>query len=134
MPQTILIVDDDADVRTVAQVALTGLGYLTIETGDPQKAIWIVKERSVDLLLTDVVMPLMKGTELADRVQEASPSTRILLMSGYQTADIAPSGRAFLAKPFSIDGLAKRVRETLARPSAFARRAASPEPPPHSST
>jgi len=134
MPQTILIVDDDADVRTVAQVALTGLGYVTIETGDPQKAIWIVKERSVDLLLTDVVMPLMKGTELADRVQEASPSTRILLMSGYQTADIAPSGRAFLAKPFSIDGLAKRVRETLARPSAFARRAASPEPPPHSST
>jgi DNA-binding NtrC family response regulator len=134
MPQTILIVDDDADVRTVAQVALTGLGYVTIETGDPQKAIWIVKERSVDLLLTDVVMPLMKGTELADRVQEASPSTKILLMSGYQTADIAPSGRAFLAKPFSIDGLAKRVRETLARPSAFARRAASPEPPSHSST
>jgi two-component system cell cycle sensor histidine kinase/response regulator CckA len=134
MPQTILIVDDDADVRTVAQVALTGLGFVTIETGDPQKAIWIVKERSVDLLLTDVVMPLMKGTELADRVQEASPSTKILLMSGYQTADIAPSGRAFLAKPFSIDGLAKRVRETLARPSAFARRAASPEPPPHSST
>ena len=134
MPQTILIVDDDADVRTVAQVALTGLGYVTIETGDPQKAIWIVKERSVDLLLTDVVMPLMKGTELADRVQEASPSTKILLMSGYQTADIAPSGRAFLAKPFSIDGLAKRVRETLARPSAFARRAASPGPPPHSST
>jgi DNA-binding NtrC family response regulator len=134
MPQTILIVDDDADIRTVAQVALTGLGYVTIETGDPQKAIWIVKERSVDLLLTDVVMPLMKGTELADRVQEASPSTKILLMSGYQTADIAPSGRAFLAKPFSIDGLAKRVRETLARPSAFARRAASPEPPPHSST
>jgi two-component system, cell cycle sensor histidine kinase and response regulator CckA len=134
MPQTILIVDDDADVRTVAQVALTGLGFVTIETGDPQKAIWIVKERSVDLLLTDVVMPLMKGTELADRVQQASPSTKILLMSGYQTADIAPSGRAFLAKPFSIDGLAKRVRETLARPSAFARRAASPEPPPHSST
>jgi len=134
MPQTILIVDDDADVRTVAQVALTGLGYVTIETGDPQKAIWIVKERSVDLLLTDVVMPLMKGTELANRVQEASPSTKILLMSGYQTADIAPSGRAFLAKPFSIDGLAKRVRETLARPSAFVRRAASPEPPPHCST
>ena len=134
MPQTILIVDDDADVRTVAQVALTGLGYVTIETGDPQKAIWIVKERSVDLLLTDVVMPLMKGTELADRVQEASPSTRILLMSGYQTADIAPSGRAFLAKPFSIDGLARRVRETLARPSAFARRGASPGPSAHSST
>ena len=134
MPQTILIVDDDADVRTVAQVALTGLGYVTIETGDPQKAIWIVKERSVDLLLTDVVMPLMKGTELADRVQEASPSTKILLMSSYQTADITPSDRAFLAKPFSIDGLAKRVRETLARPSAFARRDAPPGPSRHSST
>jgi DNA-binding NtrC family response regulator len=66
-------------------------------------------------------MPLMKGTELAARVQAISPTTKVLLMSGYQTADIAPSGRAFMAKPFDLDTLAKRVRETLARPSAFAK-------------
>ncbi len=66
-------------------------------------------------------MPLMKGTELADRVQAVSPTTKVPLMSGYQTSDIAPSGRAFMAKPFDLDTLEKRVRETLARPSAFAR-------------
>jgi len=122
MSETILVVDDDDDVRTVAQVALTGFGYVALETGDPQKAIQIAKERPIGLLLTDVVMPLMKGTELAVRVQVASPSTKIPLMSGYQTSDIAPSGHAFLAaKPFDLDTLAKRVRETLARAPAFAK-------------
>ena len=121
MAQTILVIDDDLDIRTVAQVALTGFGYVALETGDPQRALRIAKEQPVDLLLTDVVMPLMKGTELADRVQAVSPTTKVLLMSGYQTSEIAPSGRAFMAKPFDLDTLEKRVRETLARPSAFAR-------------
>jgi len=121
MAQTILVIDDDPDIRTVAQVALAGLGYIALDTGDPQKALRIAKEQPVDLLLTDVVMPLMKRTELANRVQAVSPTTKVLLMSGYQTSDIAPSGRAFMAKPFDLDTLEKRVRETLARPSAFAR-------------
>ena len=81
----------------------------------------MVKEQRIDLLLTDVVMPLMSGTELADRIQAVSASTKILLMSGYQTSAITPSGRPFMAKPFSIDELARRVRETLDRPSSFAR-------------
>lgn len=119
--ELILVIDDDEDIRTVAKAALTGLGYLVLETGDPQQAIRIAKERSLHLLLTDVVMPLMKGTELADRIQAVNPSTKVLLMSGYQTSDLAPSGRAFIAKPFSVDQLGQRVRETLARPSAFAR-------------
>jgi DNA-binding NtrC family response regulator len=63
----------------------------------------------------------MKGTELANRVQAVSESTKVLLMSGYQTSDIAPSGRPFLAKPFSVDTLANAIRDVLARPSAFAR-------------
>jgi len=99
MAQTILVIDDDPDIRTVAQAALSRLDYLVLETGDPQRAIRIAREQPIDLLLTDVVMPLMKGTELADRIQALSPRTKVLLMSGYQTADIAPSGRAFMAKP-----------------------------------
>jgi DNA-binding NtrC family response regulator len=122
MSETILVVDDDDDLRSVASIALNSLGYQVLETGDPLKAIQLVKAQSVDLLLTDVIMPLMKGTDLADRVQAASPRTKVVLMSGYMTADIAPSGRPFLAKPFAIDALSQRVREALERPSAFARR------------
>ena len=129
-PALILVIDDDEDIRTVARTALTSLGYLVLETGDPQQAIRIAKERSLHLLLTDVVMPLMKGTELADRIQAVNPSTKVLLMSGYQTSDLAPSGRAFIAKPFSVDQPGQRVRETPDRPSAFARPRPRPAPSP----
>jgi two-component system cell cycle sensor histidine kinase/response regulator CckA len=126
MAETILVVDDDDDVRAIARQALVALGYLVLETGDPQEAIRMVKQHRIDLLLTDVIMPIMKGTELANRIQAATPSTRVLLMSGYQTSDVSGSGRPFLAKPFSIDGLARRVRETLDRPSSFARPTKAP--------
>lgn len=128
MTQTILVVDDDADLRTVTEVALQSLGYTVLETGDPLKAIQLVKAQPIDLLLTDVIMPLMKGTDLADRVQAASPRTKVVLMSGYMTSDIAPSGRPFLAKPFAIEVLGQRVREALDRPSSFSRRPSSPRP------
>jgi DNA-binding NtrC family response regulator len=126
MPQTILVVDDDPDIRTVAQVALASFGYTVLETGDPLKAIQLVRAQPVDLLLTDVVMPLMKGTELADRIQGVSPRTKVVLMSGFMTGDIAPSGRPFLAKPFEMEALEKRVREALERPSTFSRRPTRP--------
>jgi two-component system cell cycle sensor histidine kinase/response regulator CckA len=121
MAETILVVDDDEDVRAVARHALLAQGYTVLDTGDPQQAIRMAKEQGMDLLLSDVVMPLMKGTELADRIQAASPSTKVVLMSGYLTSEMALSRRPFLAKPFSIDALVRRVRETLDRPSSFAR-------------
>ena len=92
-----------------------------LETGDPLKALHLVRAQQSDLLLTDVVMPLMKGTELADRVQRVSPLTKAVLMSGYTTADIAPSGRSVLAKAFAIERLSRCIREMLERPSACAR-------------
>jgi DNA-binding NtrC family response regulator len=125
MAETILVVDDDKDVRFVAQQGLLARGYAVLETGDPQQAIRMAKDQTVHLLLTDVVMPIMKGTELADRIQAINPATKVLLMSGYQTSDIAPSGRPFMAKPFSIDVLVERVRLTLERPSLFAQAAKS---------
>jgi hypothetical protein len=67
-----------------------------------------------------------EGTELADRILAVTVSTKVLLMSGYQTSDIAPTGRPFIAKPFSINDLARRVRETLDRPSSFARPTKAP--------
>ncbi len=121
MAETILVVDDDDDVRAIARQALVMQGYLVLDTGDPQQAIRMAEQQRIDLLLSDVVMPLMKGTELAVRIQAVTGSTKVLLMSGYQTSDIGPSGRAFIAKPFSIDDLVRRVRETLNRPSSFAR-------------
>ena len=131
MTSTILVVDDDEDLRSVAEVALAQLGYTVLETGDPLKAIQLVRAHPVDLLLTDVIMPLMKGTDLADRIQGVSPRTKVLLMSGYQTSDIAVSARPFLSKPFDITTLGRRIREVLDRPSAFSRR---PMPPADNST
>lgn len=125
MNETILVVDDDQDVRFVAQQGFLARGYTVLETGDPQQAIRMTKGQTIHLLLTDAVMPIMKGTELADRIQAISPTTKVLLMSGYQTADIASSGRPFMAKPFSIDVLVERVRQMLERPSLFARAAKS---------
>lgn len=129
MAYTVLVVDDDEDIRTIARQGLATRGYVALETGDPQEAIRIAKQGRIDLLLTDVIMPIMKGTELADRVEAVSPSTKVLLMSGYLTSDVAGSGRHFMAKPFTIDDLARRVRDTLDRPSSFAR---PPKAPPAS--
>ncbi len=64
MAEIILVVDDDDDVRPVARQALLVQGFLVLDTGDPQQAIRMAKQQRIDLLLTDVVMPLMKGTEL----------------------------------------------------------------------
>ena len=126
MAETLLVVDDEADVRALARDVLVSLGYVVLETGDPQHALRLAKEQPIHLLVVDVIMPLMKGTELADRIQAVSPSTKLLLMAGYHTADIAHTGRALLMKPFRIESLVENVRAVLARPSAFVRPTRSP--------
>src|SRR5437667_7447175 len=80
---------------------------------------WVKSGVFFHLLLTDVVMPRMKGTELADRVKTLSPQTKVLLMSGYSVSGVA--GRPLIGKPFTGDQLAERVREVLTQPSPFAR-------------
>ena len=127
MPATeiVLVVDDEPDIRTVVRGMLTAKGYTVLETGDPQQAIRMATQQAVHLLITDVVMPLMKGTELARRVQEVSPWTKVLLMSAYKVADITASGLPFIAKPFTPEALVDRVKLILAPPTPFAR----PSPP-----
>ncbi len=114
---TILVVDDEDDVRMVVRKMLEQDGYTVLDTGLPLKALDLVKGGGIDLVLTDVVMPVMKGTELALRVEAISPQTKLLLMSAYVLSEVTASRRPFLAKPFTPAALAKQVRELLAQPS-----------------
>jgi DNA-binding NtrC family response regulator len=128
--EIVLVVDDEPDIRTVVRSMLTAKGYTVIETGDPQQAIRMATQQAVHLLVTDVVMPLMKGTELAKRVQEVSPWTKVLLMSAYKVAEVTTSGFPFIGKPFAPDALVEKVRQILSAPSPFARPAPPPDPAP----
>ena len=123
--EIVLVVDDEPDIRTVVRSMLTAKGYTVLETGDPQQAIRMATQQAIHLLISDVVMPLMKGTELAKRVQEVSPWTKVLLMSAFKVAEITASGLPFIPKPFTPEALVDRVRQILAPPTPFAR----PSPP-----
>ena len=74
---TILVVDDEAEVRALIREVLTLSGYTVIDTGDPIEARRIAERQPIQLLLTDVVMPIMNGIELAQRVEAASPTTKV---------------------------------------------------------
>ena len=127
---TILVVDDEAEVRALVREVLTQHGFAVIDTGDPLEARRIVESQPVDLLLTDVVMPIMNGVELAQRVEAISPTTKVLLMSGYSTAAAKDSGRPLVSKPFRTGDLVNTVRQMLASKPAFRRPAPPPAPRP----
>jgi DNA-binding NtrC family response regulator len=110
---TILVVDDEEVVRFVVRDMLEPEGYTVLDTEDPQDALRLAREQTVHLLLTDVVMPGMRGDELAERVSEESPATRILLMSAHTSAAPADGARPFIGKPFTIQRLSDTVRQVL---------------------
>jgi len=112
--ETILVIDDQDRVRVVIREMLQMRGYTVLDTGDPQVALDLTRKHAIHLLLADVVMPLMRGPELARRVQALSPQTKVLLMSGSSVYDATDSGYPFIAKPFTPDALAARVRQVLA--------------------
>jgi two-component system, cell cycle sensor histidine kinase and response regulator CckA len=117
--ETILLVEDDDDARSLWQETLEALGYrvLTASNGAAALELAVAHRERIDLLLTDVVMPLSGGRELALRLTEARPGLRVIFMSGY-TADTMlrqgiEDGGPFLQKPFTAQQLAKKIRETL---------------------
>jgi DNA-binding NtrC family response regulator len=118
--ETILVVDDQPSVREVAATILRMEGLAVLDTGDPREALGIVQARSIGLLVTDVVMPVMNGCELAERVRSFSPQTRVLFMSAYSSS-LVPPGSHFIAKPFSLDSLVATVKKVLAQRSPFSR-------------
>jgi two-component system, cell cycle sensor histidine kinase and response regulator CckA len=121
--ETVLLVEDEEEVRRLGSEILQACGYTVLETADPLEALTIGERQNgdIDLLVTDMVMPGMEGSELAMRLEAMSPRLRVLCMSGYtdQIAAVAANqpARAFLPKPFTPRDLAKKVREALTRAS-----------------
>ncbi len=118
--ETILVVEDDADVRDLARRVLQRQGYTMLEAGDGEEALRLAARYpdSVHLLLTDVVMPGMSGVALAEDLARAQPGLKTLFMSGYLDDAVAHHGvleddGAFLRKPFTPVALARKVRAVL---------------------
>jgi CheY-like chemotaxis protein len=118
--ETILIVEDEAEVRGILGQILTGLGYAVHQANDGREALQMITERScdIDLVITDVVMPHLGGKELYHAVRDLGPAPAFLFSSGYAESlvheGLGEEGRvAFIAKPYGIDALAAKVREVL---------------------
>jgi PAS domain S-box-containing protein len=120
--ETILLVEDEDPVREVTALLLESLGYRVLQVSSAEEALNLVHSQRAkfDLLLTDVIMPGMSGRELAEAFRRSDPDLKVLFQSGH-TDDIAVRNGilnaevAFLQKPFSIDALAKKVREVFDR-------------------
>ena len=126
--ETILLVEDEAPVRSVTRQLLERNGYTVFEAADGPTALGLVGgangEVPFDLLLTDVVMPGMSGRELADHLQVSRPHLTVLFMSGYTDDAIVRHGMlerglAYLEKPFRPPALLRKVRDALDRRSPY---------------
>jgi CheY-like chemotaxis protein len=119
--ETVLLVEDEAPVRGLAVRVLRNQGYRVLEAANGQEALSVAREHAgekIHLLLTDVVMPQMGGTELADRLKALRPEIKVVFTSGYTDEAIVrhgvlEPGTDFLQKPFSPASLAQKVREVL---------------------
>jgi CheY-like chemotaxis protein len=119
---TILLVEDEADVRKVVSRMLTAGGYTVLEADGPREALRLFEQQGdrIDLLLTDVIMPEMNGSELSARVARLKPGVKTLFMSGFAagvigSGGILPEGVSFLQKPFVPDALMAKIARILAR-------------------
>jgi two-component system, cell cycle sensor histidine kinase and response regulator CckA len=118
-PIHIIVVDDEEGIREVVRALLQAAGYtVTVAEGGPI-ALKLAQDfpGAIDLLITDIRMPEMDGTELARRVQALRPETKVLFMSAF-AGDLFASGQIkpgqnFLAKPFSGETLVEKLREVL---------------------
>ena len=121
--ETVLLVDDEPTVRSVASQVLREQGYTVLESTNGVEALKVAEEHASEelhLLFTDVVMPLMGGRDLAERLRTQHPETRVLFTSGYtEEAVVRPdplqSGTDFIQKPFTPAALALKVRAVLDR-------------------
>jgi PAS domain S-box-containing protein len=121
--ETILLAEDEFQVRRLAVSILRRQGYTVVEAASGTEALQVADDfpGRIDILVTDIVMPHMRGTELAQRICAARPDLKVLFMSGYTDDDLfcqeAGTERpAFLAKPFTPTALACKVRDTLDAP------------------
>jgi signal transduction histidine kinase/CheY-like chemotaxis protein len=121
--ETVLLVEDEREVRALVQKLLRMQGYTLLTAANPDEAVSMSREYrgTIHLMVTDVVMPGMSGRQLAERLAASRPGMKVLYVSGY-TDDaivhhgILEPGTAFLQKPFSPQALARKVREVLEAP------------------
>jgi two-component system cell cycle sensor histidine kinase/response regulator CckA len=121
--ETVLLVEDELFVRELAAATLRERGYAVLEAGNGEEGLRVAQQHQgkIDLIFTDVVMPVMGGTEMANAVRGSHPKIKVLFTSGYSEDVIGEHGVVrpgleFLQKPYLPSNLARRVREVLAKP------------------
>jgi CheY-like chemotaxis protein len=123
--ETILVAEDDPFVRAYVATSLAEQGYFVLQAAEGEQALTAASRHpgTIHLLLTDVVMPVMGGVELAGRLAGLRPGIKVLFMSGYpermaSEASLPREGALLLEKPFDVDALARKVRGALEGPSS----------------
>jgi len=118
--ETILLVEDEYQVRVWIQKVLSRYGYTIIDApnGTDALGIWQKNSTAFDLLITDVIMPKMSGRELANQLLSDRPDLKVLYMSGYTDDELGPhgileSGIQFIQKPFSPENFLTKIRNLL---------------------
>ena len=119
--ETVLIVEDEPQIRALAFDCLAQYGYYVLGAANGVEALQLIESspgRPIDLVLTDVVMPNLSGRELSERVTVLQPSAKVLFMSGYTNDSVMKHGILdgatwFIQKPFTLESLVRRVREVL---------------------
>ena len=118
--ETVLLVEDEESVRELVRVTLTSRGYKVLEAEDGERGLQIAEsyKESIQILITDVVMPGIGGRELARKLQALRPGISVLYLSGYTEDHVVTQGAlgpgtGFLQKPFTLQNLAKKVREVI---------------------
>ena len=127
--ETILVVDDDPGVLSMASDILRAVGYRVFSMGDPSEALRLAGSSAdrIHLLLTDIVMPLMNGGDLAKQLRAILPEVKVLFMSAYSTEYVEDygvrfgPGDLFLVKPFDMEEIKNKVRAVLDYRSPFQR-------------
>jgi len=124
--ETVLLAEDQSSIRTVLREFLESEGYKVLEAQNGTEALEIAKHctGSIDVLVTDVIMPQLRGIELAKRLSEIYPSICVILMSGYsedalvENRLLSERNMTLIQKPFDPEELAQKIRESLSRNSS----------------
>jgi CheY-like chemotaxis protein/anti-sigma regulatory factor (Ser/Thr protein kinase) len=120
MATTVLLADDDNSGRTIFRRVLEYEGFQVIEASDGLSALEVLKTETVDLLLTDIVMPGLDGLELIERAHQLQPQLRAIIMTGHKTNETVISAFRnkacdFLSKPFHVDELLEAIHSAMSR-------------------